>query len=118
LRLISDRDFRRTAMTIVANARYEISGCRNTRAIRHGFVEAIAPIRNRVGACLANALLNRIPTQSWSEFNGRRGGASRNLMLVTCRYFPLIKALIPDFESPRIDDAKFDGNILQSSSLR
>jgi hypothetical protein len=42
----------------------------------------------------------------------------RNSLLVTCRYLPLIKALIPDFEPTRIGDAKFDGNILQSSSLR
>jgi hypothetical protein len=45
-------------------------------------------------------------------------GCFRNLLLVTCPYLLLIKALISDFESARIGDAKFGGNILQSNTLR
>ena len=36
-------------------------------------------------------------------------GCFRNLLLVSCPYVTLIKALIPDFESTRIGDGKFGG---------
>jgi hypothetical protein len=45
-------------------------------------VEAIAPIQNKVGAFLANPLLNRILTQTRSEFNLRQVMDERKISLV------------------------------------
>jgi len=84
LRLLNDRDFRRTAMLRVSNPHvrdfwlneYEKNYPPRLRA------EAIAPIQNKVGAFLANPVLSRILTQSRSSFDLRQLMDDRNILLV------------------------------------
>jgi hypothetical protein len=44
-------------------------------------------------------------------------GCFRSLLLVTCPYLYLTKALVPDLDPTRIAYAKFGGNILQSNKF-
>lgn len=83
LRLLSDRDFRRDAMTRVANTQVRDFWLREYESYPARFrVEAIAPIQNKVGAFLANPLLNRILTQTQSTFNLRQAMDGGKILLV------------------------------------
>jgi energy-coupling factor transporter ATP-binding protein EcfA2 len=73
LRLLTDRDFRRSAMTRVANTQVRDFWLREYESYPARFrAEAIAPIQNKVGAFLANPVLNGIVTQMRSTFDLRQ----------------------------------------------
>jgi len=73
LRLLDDKDFRRTAAGRVFNPQVRDFWLREYESYPSRFrAEAIAPIQNKVGAFLANPVLNRILTQRKSSFDLRR----------------------------------------------
>jgi hypothetical protein len=73
LRLLSDREFRRDAMTRVANPQVREFWLREYESYPARFrIEAIAPIQNKVGAFLANPVLSGILTQPRSAVDLRR----------------------------------------------
>jgi hypothetical protein len=73
LRLLDDKDFRRTAAARVCNSQVRDFWLREYESYPSRFrVEVIAPIQNKVGAFLANPVLNRILTQRKSSFDLRR----------------------------------------------
>lgn len=83
LRLLADRDFRRDAMTRIANLQVRDFWLREYESYPARFrIEAIAPIQNKVGAFLANPLLNRILTQPRSAFDLRRVMDEGRILLV------------------------------------
>jgi GTPase SAR1 family protein len=83
LRLLSDRDFRRNAMTYVANTHVRDFWLREYESYPSRFrIEAIAPIQNKVGAFLANPILSSILTQSRSAFNLRQVMDGGRILLV------------------------------------
>lgn len=83
LRLLSDRDFRRSAMTRVANSQVREFWLREYESYPARFrIEAIAPIQNKVGAFLANPLLHTILTQPRSSFDLRRLMDEQKILLV------------------------------------
>lgn len=72
LRLLDDRDFRRHVAERTPNAqvrRFWLTEFERYPA--HFRAEAVAPVQNKVGAFLANPLLNRILTQPRSAFDLR-----------------------------------------------
>lgn len=83
LRLLSDRDFRRNAMTYVVNVNVREFWLREYESYPARFrIEAIAPIQNKVGAFLANPILSGILTQSRSAFNLRQVMDDSRILLV------------------------------------
>lgn len=73
LRLLDDKDFRRTVAGRVCNSQVRDFWLREYESYPSRFrAEAIAPIQNKVGAFLANPVLNRILTQRKSSFDLRR----------------------------------------------
>jgi len=70
LRLLEDAAFRKSAADRVANAQVRSFWLREYESYPRTFrAEAIAPIQNKVGAFLANPVLNRIITQPRSAFD-------------------------------------------------
>jgi len=83
LRLLSDRDFRRNAMTYVANSNVRDFWLREYESYPSRFrIEAIAPIQNKVGAFLANPILSGILTQARSTFDLRQVMDESRILLV------------------------------------
>src|SRR5438552_13238052 len=73
LRLLTDKAFRRSAMAHVASARVRDFWLREYESYPLRFrIEAIAPIQNKVGAFLADPVLNGILTQPKSAFDLRQ----------------------------------------------
>lgn len=83
LRLLSDDAFRKSVAGRVANAPVRQFWLREYEGYPSRFrQEAIAPIQNKVGAFLANPLLNRILTQPRSSFDCRRVMDEGKILLV------------------------------------
>lgn len=83
LRLLSDRVFRKEAMANVYNPQVRDFWLREYEDYTPRFrIEAIAPIQNKVGAFLANPLLNRILTQPRSAFDVRQVMDQGKILLV------------------------------------
>src|SRR3989441_417205 len=73
LRLLSDRDFRRTACERVSNAPVRDFWLREYESYPMVLrAESAAPIQNKIGAFISNPILNRIITQKKSAFDLRR----------------------------------------------
>jgi hypothetical protein len=73
LRLLDDSAFRRNAASRVANAQVRYFWLREYESYPARFRgEAIAPLQNKVGAFLADPILNRILTQPKSAFDLRQ----------------------------------------------
>ncbi len=82
-RLLYDKGFRRTVAAQVFNHQVRDFWLREYESYPAGFrAEAIAPIQNKVGAFLANPLLNRILTQTKSAFDLRRVMDEGKILLV------------------------------------
>jgi len=83
LRLLDDRAFRKNAAGRVHHAQVRDFWLREYEGYPVRFrAEAIAPIQNKVGAFLANPLLNAILTQQRSAFDLRRVMDEGKLLLV------------------------------------
>ena len=83
LRLLDDRNFRRTVADRVANAQVRNFWLREYEGYPAYFrAETIAPIQNKVGAFLANPVLNEIVTQPRSAFDMRRVIDEGKILLV------------------------------------
>src|SRR5216117_3179717 len=83
LRLLSDKAFRRTAMAHVASARVRDFWLREYESYPLRFrIEAIAPIQNKVGAFLADPVLNGILAQPKSAFDLRQVIDEGKILLV------------------------------------
>jgi len=83
LRLLDDRTFRRVAAERVANAQVRNFWLREYESYPAYFrAETIAPIQNKVGAFLANPVLNEIVTQPKSAFDMRRVIDDGKILLV------------------------------------
>ena len=73
LRLLSDEDYRRSAMVHVRSLAVRTFWLREYKEYPARFrIEAIAPIQNKVGAFLSNPLLHRILTQPQHSLDFRR----------------------------------------------
>lgn len=83
LPLLDDDDFRRTAMTHVTNSQVRRFWLHEWEAYPPRYrTDAAAPILNKVGAFLADPLLNRILTQPRSDLNMRRMMDEGKVLLV------------------------------------
>src|SRR5256712_1597958 len=83
LRLLDDRQYRRSAMGHVANAAVRDFWLREYESYPARFrIEAIAPIQNKVGAFLTNPILRNIVTQPKSAFELRRVMDESKILLV------------------------------------
>lgn len=83
LRLLADKDFRKTVALKISNRQvYEFWMREFEGYPAHFRAEVIAPIQNKVGAFLANPLLNRILTQPKSAFNLRQVMDDGKILLV------------------------------------
>lgn len=83
LRLMTDASFRKAAALRIGNKHvYEFWIREFEGYTPHFRAEAIAPIQNKVGAFLANPLLNRILTQPRSSFDLRQIMDERKILLV------------------------------------
>ena len=83
LRLLSDQAFRKNVADRVANAQVRDFWLREYESYPKNFrAEAIAPIQNKVGAFLANPILNRILTQTKSSFDFRQVIDKGKILLV------------------------------------
>lgn len=83
LRLLDDNAFRRNVAARTANARVRNFWLREYETYPARFrVEAIAPIQNKVGAFLADPILNSIVTQPKSAFDLRQVIDERRVLLV------------------------------------
>lgn len=83
LRLMTDANFRKSAALKISNKHvYEFWIREFEGYTPHFRAEAIAPIQNKVGAFLANPLLNRILTQPKSSFDLREIIDERKILLV------------------------------------
>lgn len=83
LRLLSDKEFRKAVALKITNRQvYEFWTREFEGYTPHFRAEAIAPIQNKVGAFLANPLLNRILTQPKSAFNLRQVMDDGKILLV------------------------------------
>src|SRR5207249_11643482 len=83
LRLLADSDFRRNAAQRVRNSQVRNFWLREYEGYPANFrAEAIAPIQNKVGAFLANPILQKILTQPRSSFDLRRGMDDGKILLV------------------------------------
>jgi hypothetical protein len=83
LTLLSDKGFRRSAMTRVYSQQVRDFWLREYESYPARFrIEAIAPIQNKVGAFLANPVLNAILTQPQSSFDLRRIMDEKQILLV------------------------------------
>ena len=83
LNLLSDKGFRRSAMTRVYSQQVRDFWLREYESYPARFrIEAIAPVQNKVGAFLANPVLNAILTQMQSSFDLRRIMDERKILLV------------------------------------
>jgi hypothetical protein len=83
LRLLDDRGFRSHAMTRVHNTQVREFWLREYESYPARFrAEAVAPIQNKVGAFLADPLLNRILVQPRSAFDLRRVMDEGKILLV------------------------------------
>jgi hypothetical protein len=92
LRLLDDADYRKNAVARVHNAQVRDFWLREYEKYPARFrAEAIAPIQNKVGAFLANPILNRIITQPKSAFDLRNVMDEGKILLVN-----LAKGLIGD----------------------
>ena len=83
LRLLDDDGYRRTALARVGNPqvrRFWIQEYENFPGRYR--TDAAAPIQNKVGAFLADPIMNRILTQSKSSFDLRRTMDERKILLV------------------------------------
>jgi len=82
-RLMTDKTFRKAAALRITNRRvYDFWIGEFEGYTPHFRAEAIAPIQNKVGAFLANPLLNRILTQPRSTFDLRQIMDERKILLV------------------------------------
>src|SRR5438093_233195 len=83
LRLLSDRDFRRTACERVSNAPVRDFWLREYESYPMVLrAESAAPIQNKIGAFISNPILNRILTQRNSAFDMRRVMDEGKILLV------------------------------------
>jgi DNA helicase HerA-like ATPase len=83
LRLLDDPAFRQRAIERVANAQVRAFWLREYESYPRTFrTEAIAPIQNKVGAFLANSILQPILTQTRSGFDVRRVMDEGKILLV------------------------------------
>lgn len=83
LRLMSDKEFRKNAALKITNRQvYDFWLKEFEGYTPHFRAEAIAPIQNKVGAFLANPLLNRILTQPKRAFNLRQVMDGGKILLV------------------------------------
>jgi energy-coupling factor transporter ATP-binding protein EcfA2 len=83
LRLLDDQEFRKSAVTRVQNDRVRDFWAREYENYPVRFrLEAIAPIQNKVGAFLANPVLNKILTQTKNAFYLRRVMDEGKILLV------------------------------------
>ncbi|MGH3429085.1 MAG: type IV secretory system conjugative DNA transfer family protein, partial [Mycobacteriales bacterium] len=83
LRLLSDDDYRRSAMASVGNIAIRTFWLREYKEYPARFrIEAIAPIQNKVGAFLANPLLHRILTHPQQSLDLRRVMDDGKVLLV------------------------------------
>src|SRR5213592_1970064 len=83
LQLLSDKAYRRSAMAHVASARVRDFWLREYESYPLRFrIEAIAPIQNKVGAFLADPVLNGILAQPKSAFDLRRVMDDGQILLV------------------------------------
>ena len=81
--LLDDKDFRRTAAARVYNPQVRDFWLREYEKYPSHFrAEAIAPIQNKVGAFLADPVLNRILTQRKSDLDLRRVMDEEKILLV------------------------------------
>jgi len=81
--LLEDRDFRREAMHHVTNRQVRAFWLREYEAYPARFrVEVIAPLQNKIGAFLANPLLQTILTQPRRSLDLRRVLDDRKVLLV------------------------------------
>ena len=83
LRLLNDQAFRREAIAQIKNAQVRDFWAKEYENYPARFrMEAIAPIQNKVGAFLANPVLNKILTQTKSAFYLRRVMDEGKILLV------------------------------------
>lgn len=83
LRLLDDQGFRRKAITKIQNDRVRDFWAKEYENYPPRFrMEAIVPIQNKVGAFLANPVLNKILTQNKNSFYLRRVMDEGKLLLV------------------------------------
>ncbi len=83
LRLLQEPEFRRSAAARVRNAQVRQFWLREFEGYPGNFrAEAIAPIQNKVGAFLADPILNAILTQPRSAFDPRRVMDEGRILLV------------------------------------
>src|SRR5439155_9588289 len=83
LRLLSDRDFRRTACERVSNAPVRDFWLREYESYPMVLrAESAAPLQNKIGAFISNPILNRILTQRNSAFDMRRVMDEEKILLV------------------------------------
>jgi energy-coupling factor transporter ATP-binding protein EcfA2 len=83
LRLLSDQAFRKNVAGRAVNAQVRDFWLREYESYPKNFrAEAIAPIQNKVGAFLADPMLNRILTQTKSSFDVRRVMDEGKILLV------------------------------------
>lgn len=84
LRLLDDSDFRKRAAERVTNAQVRRFWLREFELYPKNFrAEAVAPIQNKVGAFLADPILNAILTQPRSAFDLRRVMEDGRILLVS-----------------------------------
>jgi len=82
-RLLDDEKFRKLAAERAANAQVRAFWLREYERYPHRFrTEAVAPIQNKVGAFLANPLLQQILVQPRSAFDVRQVMDERKILLV------------------------------------
>src|SRR5438093_6566159 len=83
LRLLTDRDFRRTACERVSNAPVRDFWLREYESYPPVLrAESAAPIQNKIGAFISNPILNRILTQRKNAFDVRRIMDEGKILLV------------------------------------
>jgi DNA helicase HerA-like ATPase len=83
LRLLDDRSFRKDTVAQVYNPQVRDFWLREYEGYPSRFrAEAVAPIQNKVGAFLADPILNRILTQTKSAFDLRRVMDEGKILLV------------------------------------
>src|SRR5439155_13017309 len=83
LRLLSDKTFRHHVADRVANSQVRDFWLREYEGYPSGFrAEAIAPVQNKVGAFLANPVLQKILTQRTSAFDLRQVMDQGRILLV------------------------------------
>jgi hypothetical protein len=83
LRLLNDRNFRRSAMSRVGNGQVKDFWLNEYEGYPQRLkAEAIAPVQNKVGAFLSDPVLNRILTQPRSSFRLREVMDGHKVLLV------------------------------------